>query len=86
MSISIVKRMEKLNANAIRLYGLDSCIAGICETYEGVRFLYSEKAIINHYTNKGMTESEAVLHFENNILPLNSGEFKPIFLMDLEDN
>ena len=42
----ILMEIEEINPDAIKLDGLDECIVGICETFEGTRLLYSENRII----------------------------------------
>lgn len=79
----ITEEISEINPDAITLDGLDDCVIGICETFEGTRLLYSELKIIEHFKKDGMTYEEAVEFFEYNVLRGYFGEYNPVFLYDL---
>jgi hypothetical protein len=80
----ILKKMEEVNSDAVILTGLDSCIVGICNTFEGSCFLYSEDKIVQ-LLMKEMTEEEAIKYYEFDILNVNYGEYSPVFLVSKDD-
>lgn len=79
----VLKRMKKINSRAIMLEGFDECIVGICETFEGAIFLYSENKIIEKLKTK-MPEKDAFAYFEENILGKRFDIYSPVFLIDVE--
>jgi len=83
-STEILEEMEEMNPDAITLDGLDDCVIGICDTFEGTRLLYSERKIIDTLKKDGMTEEEAREYFDYNILGGYFGSCNPIYLMDLD--
>lgn len=73
----------ELNPNAIVLEGYNDCILGLCNTYDGVRVLYSERKIINKLMAQGMSEKNAFVYYDNELLGKYHGVYSPIFFMDL---
>jgi hypothetical protein len=83
---SVLDEIMATNPDAVIVKGYDDCLVGTCETFEGTRLLYSESKIINKLMDKGMSDTEALEYFENNILGIYYGAYSPVFLVDLEQS
>lgn len=74
----------KLNPNTVILDGYNDCIVGLCNTFDGVRVLYSEYKILDRLGKQGMTAKDSMIYYENEILGKYHGTHSPVFLMDLD--
>lgn len=81
---SILNEIIAANPDAIILKGYDDCIIGLCNTFDGVRALYSEYKIINQLGMQGMAAKDTMIYYENEILGKYHGAYSPIFLIDLD--
>jgi hypothetical protein len=75
--------IDQYAEGAVKLFGLDEAIIGICEEFgNGPRILYSKNKILNILCEKDlMTIDEAEEFYDYNILGLYAGEQNPIFLI-----
>jgi hypothetical protein len=65
----------------IKFDGLDAAIVGVGEVHgQGLRLVYSAESIIRIFMEEGMTEEDAVEHFEFNVAGLYAGEQTPLIL------
>lgn len=65
----------------IKFNGLDAAIVGVGEVHgQGLRLVYSAESIIRIFMEEGMTEEDAIEHFEFNVAGLYAGEQTPLIL------
>jgi hypothetical protein len=83
----IVNNVEELfnlldeSEGVIKFDGLDAAIVGVGEVHgQGLRLVYSADQIIRIFMEEGMTEEDAVEHFEFNVAGLYAGEQTPLIL------
>lgn len=81
---SILRAMKKTNPVVVILDGYDDCVIGFCNTFDGIRVLYSEYKIIDQLGKQGMTAKDSMIYYENEILGKHHSTYSPIFLMDLD--
>lgn len=82
--IKILNKLEEINPDAVVLQGLDACVIGICNAYNGAILLYSENKIIKRLM-KDMTEEDAIKYYSNEILNIYHGLYSPVFLVSKND-
>lgn len=63
--------------------GFDNCVLGYEYNWDGnIRLIYSVKAMLDELIFEGMTEEDAIEHFEYNIRGGYVGEKTPIWCQD----
>lgn len=63
--------------------GFDNCVLGYEYNWDGnIRLIYSVKAMLDELIFEGMTEEDAIEHFEYNIRGGYVGEKTPIWCKD----
>jgi hypothetical protein len=81
-SEAVLEYGNNVDAELIKLDGLDDCLIGVCNTFDGLVLLYDENKIIEQLS-KEMTEDEAWEYYEYNILGAYFGKCSPIFKVDI---
>jgi hypothetical protein len=83
-----MKKIERLveeyeGENLIKMDGYDECIVGVVRRCASPTVLcYSYKKVIKQLMKEGMTEEDAIEHFEFNQIGAWVGEGTPFFLFD----
>jgi hypothetical protein len=72
--------IAELNPDALLIDSFDEAIVGHVEQSSKVLAAYSKEVVLDILHRQGMTEEEAIEHFDFNIIGSYVGENTPVFL------